>query len=333
MKKRNAFLATVLTAAMMTVTAGAGESEKDTAAAGQTAVKPAVSAESEAAGESEEALGEGFDISDSFEEETEGSGESEALSSEALASEGFVPEDQKSDRKVIGTDDRQTITDTFSYPFSAIALIEEQCPVGGEWYTGTGFMVSPNTLMTAGHMLFCTEHNCEFNNMQFYYGVQPDHSYSYMYDGAYDYYYSRKYLQTDSTTTSDWDFAYIVFKDEDVGYTTGWLATRTCTQEDFVNGTITSIQPVGYRDDLLKVGSGTVLGGDAKTIEYDADAVAGNSGGPVFANGTDVVIGIHVAESVYMDYNIGRLITDGVLESMSSQGLIQLSTNVPTSGS
>lgn len=54
---------------------------------------------------------------------------------------------------VIGTDERVRITDTAKYPYRAIASLIITARDGSEWL-GTGWFISPRTLITAGHCVF-----------------------------------------------------------------------------------------------------------------------------------------------------------------------------------
>ncbi|MCC2669715.1 MAG: family protease, partial [Armatimonadetes bacterium] len=57
-------------------------------------------------------------------------------------------------RDIIGSvDDRQRETNTRAYPYSAIAMLEITAGDGSRW-VGTGWFVSPRTLITAGHCVF-----------------------------------------------------------------------------------------------------------------------------------------------------------------------------------
>jgi V8-like Glu-specific endopeptidase len=54
---------------------------------------------------------------------------------------------------VIGTDDRVRVFDTTQFPYSAIASLEITDKTGVGWL-GTGWFISPRTLLTAGHVVF-----------------------------------------------------------------------------------------------------------------------------------------------------------------------------------
>ena len=60
----------------------------------------------------------------------------------------------EADRAVIDTDDRMTVRDVASYPFSAIAAMEFSPSCRHAGWTSTGFLIGPDWLLTAGHCLF-----------------------------------------------------------------------------------------------------------------------------------------------------------------------------------
>ena len=54
---------------------------------------------------------------------------------------------------VIGTDEREQITQTDQYLWRAIASLRITARDGSHWI-GTGWFISPRTLVTAGHCVF-----------------------------------------------------------------------------------------------------------------------------------------------------------------------------------
>ena len=54
---------------------------------------------------------------------------------------------------LVGTDDRIRVTDTESYPWNTIGYISEGFPSGNS-YRGTGAIVTPYMVLTAGHMIY-----------------------------------------------------------------------------------------------------------------------------------------------------------------------------------
>lgn len=68
------------------------------------------------------------------------------------STEGFigrVPEP----RSIIGNDDREVVTNTTRVPYRYIGRLNITCK-NGEEYTGTGFLVGKNTILTAAHCVY-----------------------------------------------------------------------------------------------------------------------------------------------------------------------------------
>ena len=106
------------------------------------------------------------------------------------AFEPYIPDNLE--RVVVGKDDRVTVTNTYEYPYSAIALLEMGYECGCT-ATGSGFMVKPNVLLTAAHCLVCPRHNRAISRMYFYFGYQKNGDYGYLYDGRFTYWYGTSF--------------------------------------------------------------------------------------------------------------------------------------------
>ena len=68
--------------------------------------------------------------------------------------EAYIP--QELEKTVFGRDDRVDIYAS-AYPYSAIANMVVKAQCGCSW-SGTGFMISNNHMLTAAHCLVCTTH-------------------------------------------------------------------------------------------------------------------------------------------------------------------------------
>ena len=57
---------------------------------------------------------------------------------------------------VVGTDDRVRVTDTQSYPWNTVGYIGNRYP-SGNTYRGSGAIVTPYMVLTAGHMVYSVD--------------------------------------------------------------------------------------------------------------------------------------------------------------------------------
>ena len=241
---------------------------------------------------------------------------------------------------IIGKDDRKAVSDTTKYPYSAIAHIYTAFECGHSGYC-TGFMISENTMLTAGHCVICSECRkkmvyieCQFG----YDSMQRKNLVNVV--GCKGFYYNQNYLNgVDKTSIKgeDYDYAYVVFS-EAVGSITGYFGLKAFSDSD-IKGK--DFKVGGYRRDddplymatgkikpgyTFKIGQTTFKSSDKNIISYTADTTPGNSGGPVFDKDYRVA-GIHVA-GVEGKVNLARRITKGLLTELKNHKLIDSADGV-----
>ena len=243
---------------------------------------------------------------------------------------GFEPEtplagaeDPTLGGNIIGTDDRVTVRDTYQYPYSTIAFMKVTASCGDDWEC-TGFMVRPSILLTAAHCLVCTDHHTTASSIELYFGHQSDGSYAYGYWGPTNYWYGSSFPDGYTSDAMGWDFG-IVHLQENVGEQTGWLGMQVTADSAFDNG---SYQVAGYRDGVLKYDTDTTDVRNDRLIWTYADAVSGNSGGPIFKG--DTASAIYIASNNSGTKNVGCRITQDVFEKvfeMSGERLPSTPTN------
>lgn len=231
----------------------------------------------------------------------------------------YAPEG--AEKAIIGTDDRITISDPRSYPYRAIANMYVKASCGHEWQ-GTGFMVSKNFLMTAAHCVLCTDCNQWADKIIFYFGFVNEKTYSYKYDGQFQAWAGTEFKDG---YVADYDYAYIKLY-EDVGNHLGWFGMHFFTDEEYAGK---PLWVAGYYDKKLKIDWGNSQALDSNLIVHNADAVGGNSGGPIFLEESDgcYAVAIHIAGN-YFDRevsdagseNYGRRIARWIYEYMLDAG-------------
>ena len=93
----------------------------------------------------------------------------------------FVPDTVG--RAVFNADGRVTVFNPAAYPYSAIAYMDIVGTCGDHW-SGTGFMVGKNRLLTASHCLVCSDHSAWAKTIDFYFGYKSRRNYLYRYSGS-----------------------------------------------------------------------------------------------------------------------------------------------------
>ena len=209
---------------------------------------------------------------------------------EIAETEAFVPEGIE--KAVFGKDDRIVVNPT-KYPYSAIGMIYAKGKCGCSWQ-GSGFMVSKNIMLTAAHCLVCTDHSSWAKELTVYFGYKNKRNYTYKYNGKWTAWAGNLFMDKKYTTPNDWG---IIKFGKNVGDKTGWFGTKVgLTKEHFEDVHLYYV--AGYRDEVLRMAAGLdVRKSDDGFLAYQIDAVAGNSGGPVF-DYDNYAVGIHIAEKM-----------------------------------
>ncbi|MEO5681149.1 MAG: serine protease [Chitinophagaceae bacterium] len=191
-----------------------------------------------------------------------------------------------------GTDDRVRINPTTSFPWRAICALKITAADGTRWI-GTGWLVSPRTVITAGHVVYMHDHGGWARSIE----VIPA-----MNDAA------RPYGSCSSSTfrsvngwtgskNSDYDYAAIVLPANcRLGDRTGWFGLAV-KDDAFLRNAILNLS--GYPGD--KGGnqqwfmSRKTKSVSARRIVYDIDTMGGQSGSPVWilVNGQRYGVGVH----------------------------------------
>lgn len=245
--------------------------------------------------------------------------EEELSSDEAAAAAGvemepFAPEDMIQ-KAIIGIDNRITVDNPSVYPYSAIAYLKVTAECGCSW-SGSGFMVGPDAMMTAAHCVVCSEHGKTAEKITAYFGYTSEKNYLYKYSKGTTYWYNTNYDYKGNTTKNiAWDYAYIKLK-ERVGDKVGWFAMRA-ESDDVLD--FSAFELAGYRDGVLKTGWGMTNVENEYIITYTNDTLPGNSGSPVFTDDY-YVVAVHIA-SREGGKNVGRRITSTLLNSMRKNGM------------
>ena len=179
---------------------------------------------------------------------------------------------------IIGVDDRILVPDSAltTRPFSAVVQVTAYFP-NGSAYTGSGAMIGPDDLLTAGHLVYSDDDGGwatrviatpAMGGTSAPFGSAVDEN-IFSVNGWVNYEDFR------------WDYAYVDL-DENIGYQTGWFDMKSTGE------TGTFLESLGYPgdhgSDQMVYTSGTVdyAGFNVFKFTDDMDSYFGQSGSPVF---------------------------------------------------
>lgn len=223
-------------------------------------------------------------------------------------------------RSIIGDDDRSIVDNTDDYPYSAIAYlsITYSCGCGA---TGTGFMVSANCMLTAGHCIVCTDHGNTASSITAWFGYESNSSYLLKKTATSSdsvFYHDPEYTGSEK----NYDYGYVVFN-SNVGNTTGWfgLASRNDSTLDGMSVTVS-----GYRYGIMYKGTGEITSVANKRLKYDVDTEPGQSGSPVYIYGSEhgyQAVAIHTHGTNLLNWkNSGWRITSDFINHLADLGYV-----------
>lgn len=303
---------------MLTLATFLGYGMTDIASAGKNTLAPhtAVSSEGLILGKENAARGNGPMVSPAFAGNPEAAAdESLTVNDKPVAPAVAEHPEQQGDfgiESVIGTDQRTQVTNTTTYPYSAIVHITSS--IGG----CTGWMISERTVATAGH---CVHSGGSGGSWASNVTVYPGR------DGSSTPYGScsatNLYSVTGWTQDRDWNYDYGAIRlDCTVGNQTGWIGFHTAGS--FV-GTAENIS--GYAGDkpygTQWEHADQVRSESSQKIWYQNDTYGGQSGSPVYETydsdcGGPCAIGIHAYGSGGGSYNSGTRINSSVYNNLNS---------------
>ncbi len=202
--------------------------------------------------------------------------------------EPFVP--GETEKMIFGSDNRVKVINTKKYPFSAIASMYVMGYCGHFW-TGSGFMVAGDKMLTAAHCLICPTCSQWAKTITFYFGYKSPTNYLYRYTGSWTGYVGTTFRNHRYTIMNDYG---VVKFNAAVGSKTGWFGAKWNSSNKTLNNKTDYV--AGYHNGILKYGKGKVFVYDAAHLKYSIDTQKGTSGGPVY-NSSRYALGINIAES------------------------------------
>jgi glutamyl endopeptidase len=203
---------------------------------------------------------------------------------------------------VINSDDRTRVLNTDEYPWRMIAALEITTP-DERILHGTGFMVGPTTILTAGHCVYDTRMGGWAKAVT----ARPGLS------GATEPYSShlagRLYTAVGWVDLGDPRYDYGILElDQPIGRQTGWFSVAVLPNRKLQNRVINVCGYSVDRDPTNQWHSGGRIGHlQNQRLYHDGDTFGGNSGGPIWiytGDGSQIITAIHT-------YGVGGSPSDG----------------------
>ena len=217
--------------------------------------------------------------------------------------------ERKAARAILDEDDRIAVPsdDVSDYPYRCICSLVIHCRTG-QVGLGTGWLVGPRTVVTAGHCVYMHNHGRWAAGVDVYPARVGDHR---PFRARATRLMSVRGWTEQAKPESDYGGIEVDRDLSDIG-SFSYAALPTAELE-----TLQAVNVVGYPADK----PGTMWGHarrlarvTKRQLEYEIDTINGNSGGPVFAlrNDEAIAVGIHNYGNLARMRNLATRITKGV---------------------
>ena len=195
---------------------------------------------------------------------------------------------------VHGADDRVQITETHRYPWSATSSLLITARDGSQWI-GTGWFISPRTLVTAGHCVYINSSISARNGWVLSIQVMPGRNGTELPYGsvtATQFWTVRGWAEKGD---ENYDYAAIIIPTE-VGETVGTLGFGIYGDEDLADRVVNI---AGYPGDkppgTMWYDARTIASTRPARVYYDIDTAGGQSGAAVYhiEDGQRIAVAVH----------------------------------------
>lgn len=210
---------------------------------------------------------------------------------------------------VVGTDDRTRVTNTETYPWNTVGYIGNSY-VSGRAYRGSGAIVTPYMVLTAGHMVYNWDTESGYAGAMTFAPGQRQLSAGGAVTRPYGQFTASRWetnsnyidaLKTNPGVQFDYDYAAVFFNTSFSG-----VGLNTYMPVVF-NVAPSSINLAGYPPSVqgetnsqgMWHSFGDVTSVTNRVIYYNADTTGGNSGGPVWelTSGLRRIVAVHVVST------------------------------------
>ncbi len=197
---------------------------------------------------------------------------------------------------VHGADDRVRIQNTDSYPWRVHASLRITAADGSAWI-GTGWFISPRTLITAGHVVFITGNLPQRNGWVRRIEVIPGRNAA---DRPFGSAVSRHFFSVRGWTENadpEYDYGAIVLPEgSELGNQTGWIGYAAYSDSEIANAHLNiSGYPGDKPDGTQWYDHRNTDSVTERKVFYDIDTAGGQSGSAAYriVNGDRFAVGIH----------------------------------------
>jgi V8-like Glu-specific endopeptidase len=140
---------------------------------------------------------------------------------------------------ILGPDNRVTVAEDLlaQRPFSAIVQISVRFP-DQAWFTGSGAMIGPDDVLTAGHLIYAEDHGGWAYTAIVAPALSPGHP-------PFGYLTTENMISVEGWVAYQdfaWDYAYLDLSDN-IGFQTGWFDIESNA------GTGSMVESLGYPED------------------------------------------------------------------------------------
>ena len=187
-------------------------------------------------------------------------------------------------RTVLGNDDRVQVTNTTTFPYSAVVFVVAAY-ANGESFVGSGALVSPDAVLTAGHVAFDPDLKQWAQTITVYPALNGT-------DAPYGHATATKMISVSGWTNdlnSQHDIAILRLNDP-IGVKTGWFGITSSV--DAAETLFTAGYPTDKPRQTMWRTSGKILSMTTDNIFYDLDTYPGQSGSGVY-NQDNQIVAVH----------------------------------------